>query len=61
MHTTTLASVARAINVNPKVARQKFRTLKQARPFDHTKLHALDKPTALKAAQFLATDFRKGE
>lgn len=57
MH-TTLANVARALKINPKVARAKFRTLKTVRPFDHTKLTALDKPTALKAAQFLATDFR---
>lgn len=60
-HTTTLANVARALQINPKVARAKFRKLRTLRPFDHAKVHELTKPLALKAAQFLTTDFRKGE
>lgn len=56
--TTTLANVARAVHVDPKVARAKFRALKSQRPFDHSKVHELTKPQALKAAQFLTTDFR---
>lgn len=55
---TTLANVARAINVNPKVARAKFRALASERPFDHTKVHELTKPQALAAAKFLAHDYR---
>lgn len=58
MQTTTLANVARSLNINPKNARAKFRALKKARPFDHTKVHTLTKPQALKAAKFLAHDFR---
>lgn len=57
--TTTLANVARALNINPKNARAKFRALQNERPFDHTRTQALTKPQALQAAHFLATDFRK--
>lgn len=56
--TTTLANVARAINMNPRQARAKFRALRTQRPFDHTKTHELTKQLALKAAQFLASDYR---
>lgn len=59
--TTTLANVARAINMDPKNARAKFRHMPKARPFDHTKQHDLTKALALKAAQFLATDFRAAQ
>lgn len=58
---TTLANVARAIDMNPKNARAKFRSLKNERPFDHTKQTQLTKPLAMKAAEFLATDFRTSE
>lgn len=59
--TTTLANVARAINMNPKNARAKFRALKSVRPFDHTRTHELTRPLALSAAKFLATDFRAAQ
>lgn len=59
--TTTVAAVARALHMNPKNARAKFRALTSERPFDHTRTHELSRPLALKAAQFLATDFRAAQ
>lgn len=61
MRTTTLANVARAINVNPKNARAKFRHFTSERPFDHTHTQSLTRPQALSAARFLATDFRAAQ
>ena len=51
--TTTIANIARAINMNPKAARAKLRRLNPG-----IKLEGLTKAEALKAAQFLSTDHR---
>lgn len=59
--TITLANVARALDMNPKNARAKFRHMRAQRPFDHTKIASLTRPQALAAARFLRTDFRAAQ
>lgn len=57
----TLASVASKAGMSPKVARAKFRRMKDERPFDHRKVKQFTSVQAKAAIDFLKTDHRTAE